>query len=75
MGAPPEGMVTFVDEHETVGGRSVWHKPGHCFRRAGFREVGRTKAGLVALRLDTSDMPAAQAPIGAQGALFEVSVT
>ena len=68
---PTKGMVTFVDEEKTVDGRSRWHPPGWCYRRAGFREVGRTKqAGLVALQLEAQGMPPPAAPIGAQASLF-----
>jgi|GEM_PF-4429944 len=34
------------------------------YRRAGFREVGETQGGLVALQLLPQDMPEARAPIG-----------
>lgn len=42
---PPEGCVSFVDPTKTKRKRD----PGRCFRRAGFRHVGFTKGGLVAL--------------------------
>lgn len=62
-GDPPSlGMVTFVDADK------VRHKrdPGRCYLRAGFRHVGETKGGLVALQLLPDDMPSAAAPIRAQ---------
>lgn len=63
---PALGMVTFVDASK------VRHKrdPGRCFLRAGFRRVGTTAGGLVALVMDPADMPAPAAPVGAQGALL-----
>lgn len=61
-GRNPSGMVTFVDEAK------VRHKrdPGRCFLRAGFREAGKTKGGLLAFTLAERDMPPAQAPIDNQ---------
>jgi hypothetical protein len=53
-GAPPEiGMITFVDPKKTRRKRD----PGRCFIKAGFRRVGYTKGGLVALLLSPADMP------------------
>lgn len=59
---PPEGMLTFVDPDQ------VRHKrdPGRCFRRAGFRPVGGTAAGLIALVLPADDMPPAEPAVGFQ---------
>lgn len=59
-GEPPElGMVTFVDR-ERVRPTPVHGKPvfGWTFRKAGFREAGETKSGLLALQLLPADMPA-----------------
>jgi hypothetical protein len=47
------GMVTFVDPTQTRRKRD----PGRCFRRAGFRAVGFTKGGLVALQMLPAEMP------------------
>lgn len=60
---PDRGIVTFVDATK------VRHKrdPGRCYRKAGFKEVGSTKGGLIALQLLASDMPTAQS---ANGDLF-----
>lgn len=70
-GAPPlAGLVTFVDAEATESHRSPWHKPGHCFRRAGFREVGRTDNGKVALLLSCDDMPSPVPPLYPQLDLF-----
>lgn len=57
----PLGMVTFVDTSKTRHKRD----PGRCFRKAGFRPVGYTKGGLVALQINVADMPPAEPPIGA----------
>lgn len=62
--APPLGMVTFVDPTKTRRKRD----PGRCFLRAGFRSVGHTKGGLVALQLMPQDMPPVRAC--ADGPLF-----
>jgi hypothetical protein len=50
---PPLGMVTFVDPTKTRRKRD----PGRCYRRAGFRDVGRTAGGLVALQLLPDKFP------------------
>jgi len=67
-GTPPElGMVTFVDPEKTHKKRD----PGRCFRKAGFRVVGRTKdKNLVALQLLPSEMPEPLAPLSTQIGLF-----
>lgn len=52
-------MVTFVDEGKTRKKRD----PGRCYRRAGFEEAGRTKAGLLALVMRTAKVPAPMAPM------------
>lgn len=63
---PPLGLITFVDAGK------VRHKrdPGRCYLRAGFRHVGFTKGGLVALQLLPDQMPPAEQPIGATSVLF-----
>lgn len=58
--APTLGMVTFVDTTKTRKKRD----PGRCYLRAGFRHVGMTKGGLVALQLLPQDMPPAEPPGG-----------
>lgn len=64
---PELGMITFIDR------KKVKHKrdPGRCYRRAGFKVVGETKGGLLALQLLPQDMPPPEEPIGAQSDLFE----
>ena len=60
-GEPPvEGMVTFVDADKTRWKRD----PGYCYLRAGFKNAGHTKGGLVALTMRPDDMPPPDAPIG-----------
>jgi hypothetical protein len=60
-GEPPAlGMLTFVDPTKTRHKRD----PGRCYRRAGFRVVGETKGGFVALQMLPDDMPVAQPPLG-----------
>lgn len=59
-GNPPElGMMTFVDAAKTHRKRD----PGRCYRKAGFRHVGQTKGGLVALQLTPDAMPEARAAL------------
>lgn len=60
-GEPPElGMITFVDSTKTL----PKDKPGWCFRKAGFKHVGYTKGGLVALQILAADMPGAAPAFG-----------
>lgn len=62
-GEPPAlGMVTFVDTTR-VRRKRDW---GRCYRRAGFRQVGFTQGGLVALQLLPAEMPEPAPPLGAQ---------
>jgi hypothetical protein len=59
-GAPPAlGMVSFVDASKIRSSN-----PGYCYKRAGWRHVGYTRGGLVALQLLPSEMPE---PLPAQG--------
>lgn len=53
-GMPELGMITFVDAGK------VRHKrdPGRCYRKAGFKHVGFTKAGLWAFQMLPAEMPA-----------------
>lgn len=68
-GEPPElGMVTFIDAEKVKGKKN----PGYCYLCAGFEPCGRTKGGLVAVRLPPAAMPPPEAPQGAQRGLFEV---
>lgn len=63
---PDLGIITFVD----IG--RVRHKrdPGRCFRKAGWKQVGLTKEGLVVLQLLPCDMPSASPASGTQLSLF-----
>jgi len=59
FGEPPAlGIVTFIDRRAVrpimVRGEPVW---GWTWRKAGFREVGKTKGGLLALQMLPSEMP------------------
>lgn len=61
FGTPPAlGMVTFVNASKVRRKRD----PGRCYLRAGFRQVGETQGGLIALQLLPEAMPNAQAPLG-----------
>jgi hypothetical protein len=58
-GEPPDlGMVTFINRAcvrpTMVRGEAVY---GWTYRKAGFRECGETKGGLMALQLMPADMP------------------
>jgi hypothetical protein len=63
--APDLGMITFVNPKKVnpikVRGKTEW---GFCYKKAGFREVGATKGGLVALQILPDEMPAARPAIG-----------
>ena len=53
FGPPPElGMVTFVNTEKTRRKRD----PGRCYRKAGWKVVGKTKGGLVALQILPGEM-------------------
>ena len=58
---PPLGMITFVDTKKVkptmVHGKRTW---GRTYQLAGFRPVGKTKGGLLALQLLPEDMPPAE---------------
>ena len=64
-GEPPAlGMVTFIDRDEVrptmVRSKPVW---GWTWIKAGFREVGETKGGLLAFQLLPEDMPHPQSAL------------
>lgn len=50
---PALGLITFVDAKKTRHKRD----PGRCYRKAGFKHVGFTKAGLWVWQLLPEDMP------------------
>jgi len=58
---PPLGMITFIDRKKVrptmVHGKKTW---GRTYELAGFRVVGETKGGLLALQLLPEDMPEAE---------------
>jgi hypothetical protein len=62
---PPLGMITFVDASKIRG-----TNPGYCYLKAGFKRVGHTVGGLVALQMLPKDMPDAEPPHRAQLELF-----
>lgn len=72
FGEPPAlGMITFVNRAKVkptkVRGAQVW---GWTYRKAGFRDAGETKGGLLALQLLPEDMPPAQPFPGQQVGLW-----
>ena len=75
FGEPPElGMITFINTRKVkptfVHGKPSW---GRTYTLAGFKEVGKTKGGLLVFQLLPEDMPAARAAIckNEQITLFE----
>lgn len=62
----PVCMVTFIDRSKVKHKRDF----GRCCLRAGFRVIGETKGGLLALGIGAVDMPAAEPPLGAQESMF-----
>jgi len=65
---PPLGIVTFVDAGKVRRKRD----PGRCYLRAGFKHVGETKGGLLALQMIPDDMPEPLEPSPRSGALFAI---
>lgn len=59
---PPLGMITFINRDKVRKTRVY----GYTYRRAGFKEVGETKGGLLALQLLPHDMPPPLAPGNSQ---------
>lgn len=72
---PPIGMVTFVDTSKVrptmVHGKPQW---GWTYRKVGFREVGLTKGGLLALQLLPEQMPDPVTLIGHPLSLWDSEV-
>lgn len=60
--APKLGMVTFIDKTKVQKKRDY----GRCYRKAGWKVCGRTKGGLLALRITPEVMPKTVAPRGVQ---------
>ena len=65
LGEPPAlGLVTFVNRSKVkptrVRGLDGW---GWTYLKTGFRVVGETKGGLLALQILPRDMPAATRPM------------
>lgn len=60
FGEPPDlGMVTFINTKK-VRKKRDW---GRCYLKAGFKNVGKTKGGLVCLQMLPIDMPEMCAPL------------
>ena len=55
-------MVTFIDRSKVRKKRDY----GRCYRKAGFKVVGETKGGLLALGIDIEGMPQPEPPTGIQ---------
>lgn len=55
----PDGLITGIGSGQTASGRSPHHKPGWCFRKAGFVEFEK-KGGRadVWLKIPRTDLPA-----------------
>lgn len=68
---PALGMVTLINASR------VRHKrdPGRCYRKAGFRHVGFTRAGQHVLQMLPAEMPAAEPVPGAQASLFDLEAS
>jgi hypothetical protein len=63
---PGLGLITFVHAGKVKAKRD----PGYCYLRAGFKNVGATKGGLVALQLLPADMPEPMEARGGPLSLF-----
>lgn len=65
--SPAIGMVTFIDTRYVtptkVRGVDTW---GYTYSKAGFREAGKTKGGLLAYQLLPERMPPPEMAIGMQ---------
>lgn len=63
LGAVPAlGMVTFINPLKVKRKRDF----GRCYLKAGWRPIGHTKGGLIALGISPADMPEPCPPIWAQ---------
>lgn len=66
---PDLGMITFVDAAKV----KPTQKPGWCFRKAGFKPVGHTQSGLLALQLMPVNMPMPDQPMSTTSDLFAIA--
>jgi len=66
---PALGVVSFVDAAKVRRKRD----PGRCYRKAGWKHVGFTKAGLWTFQLLPEQMPVSCAPLGTNANLFEAT--
>jgi hypothetical protein len=62
----PCAMVTFVDASKVKRSR----QPGRCYLKAGFRYIGQTKGGLLALGIGPDALPEPMPFAGVQTDLF-----
>lgn len=66
-GEPPElGFVTFVDPTKVRKKRDF----GRCYRKAGWKVIGKTKGGLIALGIQPPEMADPHPPSCVQGVLL-----
>ena len=63
---PETGLVTFIDPRKV---KPKAH-PGYCFRVVGFKEIGRTKKGLIVLGIGLEDFPDPNAPLNSTADLL-----
>jgi hypothetical protein len=71
-GEPPAlGLVTFIDpKHVKPKWNGRYHEYGTSYLAAGFKHVGFTVGGLIALQMVAAAMPEPIAPMGSQQLLF-----
>lgn len=65
---PALGFITFVDTSKV---HSI--NPGYCYKRAGWKQIGHTQGGLVALQMLPGAMPESCNPNGARAKQIELS--
>lgn len=70
-GLPELGFITFVD----TGKVRPKYDFGYCYKKAGWKECGKTKGGLLALQLLPEEIPEPVEPLGAQGEFISVLCT
>jgi hypothetical protein len=64
---PKIGFVTFIDRDK------IRHKrdPGRCYRRAGWKVIGETRGGLLAMGIEPKEMPSPELPLPRWSAQME----
>lgn len=63
---PPLGFITFVNPQKIQS-----CNPGYCYKQAGWKQVGKTKGGLITLQLLPEVMPSWASPHYRRHSLFE----